>query len=82
MESQLRGVNMAIRNSNDGISMVQTAGQEWLRRKYVIRMRELAVQMNNGIYSDSDRANAQLVTSLLAEIDKISNNTAFNGESS
>ena len=46
----------------------------------VIRMRELAVQMNNGIYSDGDRAIAQLeVSALLTEIDKISNNTAFNG---
>ena len=44
-----------------------------------IRMRELAVQMNNGVYTDSDRANAQLeVTALLAEIDKIANNAAFN----
>ena len=46
----------------------------------VIRMRELSVQMHNGIYSDGDRANAQLeVSALLAEIDKIANNTAFNG---
>ena len=46
----------------------------------VIRMRELSVQMANGIYSDGDRTNAQLeVDALLAEINKISENTAFNG---
>ena len=45
----------------------------------IIRMRELAVQMNNGVYTDSDRQNAQLeVTALLSEIDKIATNTAFN----
>ena len=46
----------------------------------VIRMRELSVQMANGIYSDGDRSNAQLeVEALLAEIDKIADNTNFNG---
>ena len=81
MESQLRGVNMAIRNSNDGISLVQTAESGMAEiSNMVIRMRELSVQMHNGIYSDGDRANAQLeVSALLAEIDKIANNTAFNG---
>ena len=81
MESQLRGINMAIRNSNDGISLVQTAESGMAEiSNMVIRMRELAVQMNNGIYSDGDRANAQLeVEALLAEINKISDNTAFNG---
>ena len=81
MESQLRGINMAIRNSNDGISLVQTAESGMSEiSNMVIRMRELSVQMHNGIYSDGDRANAQLeVDALLAEIDKIANNTAFNG---
>ena len=81
MESQLRGINMAIRNSNDGISLVQTAESGMSEiSNMVIRMRELSVQMHNGIYSDGDRANAQLeVEALLAEIDKIANNTAFNG---
>ena len=80
MESQLRGMNMAIRNSQDGISLVQTAeaGMGEITNM-IIRMRELAVQMNNGVYTDSDRANAQLeVTALLSEIDKIATNTAFN----
>ena len=80
MESQLRGMNVAIRNSQDGISLVQTAeaGMSEITNM-VIRMRELAVQMDNGVYTDSDRSNAQLeVTALLAEIDKIASNTAFN----
>ncbi len=81
MESQIRGVNMAIRNSNDGISLVQTAESGMAEiSNMVIRMRELSVQMANGIYSDGDRTNAQLeVDALLAEINKISENTAFNG---
>ena len=80
MESQLRGMNVAIRNSQDGISLVQTAeaGMSEITNM-IIRMRELSVQMNNGVYTDGDRTNAQLeVTALLAEIDKIADNTAFN----
>ena len=80
MESQLRGINVAIRNSQDGISLVQTAeaGMSEITNM-VIRMRELSVQMNNGVYTDGDRTNAQLeVTALLAEIDKIADHTAFN----
>jgi len=80
MESQIRGMNMAIRNSQDGISLVQTAEAAMGEiNNMVIRMRELAVQMNNGVYTDADRSNAQLeVTALLAEIDKVANNSAFN----
>ena len=80
MESQLRGMNVAIRNSQDGISLVQTAESGMSEiSNMVIRMRELSVQMNNGVYSDADRENAQLeVTALLAEVDKIASNTAFN----
>jgi len=80
MESQIRGMNMAIRNSQDGISLVQTAEAAMGEiNNMVIRMRELAVQMNNGVYTDADRANAQLeVTALLAEIDKVADNSAFN----
>ena len=80
MVSQLRGIDVAIRNSQDGISLVQTAeaGMSEITNM-VVRMRELSVQMNNGVYTDGDRSNAQLeVTALLAEIDKIASNTAFN----
>ena len=54
MESQLRGMNMAIRNSQDGISLVQTAEAAMGEiNNMAIRMRELAVQMNNGVYTDA-----------------------------
>ena len=80
MESQLRGIKMAIRNSQDGISLVQTAESGMGEiSNMILRMRELAVQMENGIYTDKDRDNAQLeVNALLQEIDKIASNTRFN----
>ena len=80
MESQLSGIKMAIRNSQDGISLLQTAdGALSEISKLVRRMRELAVQMQNGIYTAQDRSNAQMeVRALLAEIDKITNNTQYN----
>jgi flagellin len=80
MESQLRGIKMAIRNSQDGISLVQTAESGMGEiSNMILRMRELAVQMENGIYTSKDRDNAQLeVNALLAEIDKIASNTRFN----
>ena len=80
MESQLSGIKMAIRNSQDGISLLQTAdGALGEISKLVRRMRELAVQMQNGIYTAQDRSNAQMeVRALLAEIDKITNNTQYN----
>lgn len=80
MSSQLRGINMAVRNSMDGISLVQTADYAINEiSNMTIRMRELAVQMNNGVYTQTDRENAQLeVEALKAEIEKICSNTAFN----
>jgi flagellin len=80
MASQLSGIKMAIRNSQDGISLVQTAeaGMGEITNM-ILRMRELAVQMENGIYTAKDRDNAQLeVNALLAEVDKIAANTRFN----
>jgi flagellin len=81
MESQLRGVNMAIRNAQDGVGLIQTAeaGLNEIRNM-VLRMRELAVQMANGIYEDTpDRDNAQLeVAALIEQVQLISNNTTFN----
>jgi flagellin len=81
MSSQLSGIKMAIRNSQDGISLVQTAESGMSEiTNMVLRMRELAVQMENGIYTTKDRDNAQLeVNALLAEVDKIASNTRFNG---
>ncbi|NBT43101.1 MAG: flagellin, partial [Alphaproteobacteria bacterium] len=80
MSSQLSGIKMAIRNSQDGISLVQTAESGMSEiTNMILRMRELAVQMENGIYTAKDRDNAQLeVNALLAEIDKIATNTRFN----
>jgi len=80
MKSQLSGIKMAIRNSQDGISLVQTAEAGMGEvTNMILRMRELAVQMENGIYTAKDRDNAQLeVNALLSEIDKIANNTRFN----
>ena len=51
MESQLRGINMAVRNAQDGVGLIQT-GEAGLNeiRNMVLRIRELAVQMANGIY--------------------------------
>ena len=80
MQSQLKGIKMAVRNSQDGISLVQTAESGMGEiSNMILRMRELAVQMENGIYTSKDRDNAQLeVNALLQEIDKIASNTRFN----
>ena len=81
MESQLRGINMSIRNAQDGIGLIQTAeaGVNEIRNM-VLRIRELAVQMANGIYEDTpDRDNAQLeVTALLSQVNLIAGYTTFN----
>ena len=80
MQSQLGGIKMAIRNSQDGVSLVQTAdGALDEISKLIRRMRELAVQMQNGIYTDKDRSNAQMeIKALLAEVNKIASNTQYN----
>jgi len=81
MESQLRGIKMSIRNAQDGVGLIQT-GEAGLNeiRNMVLRIRELAVQMANGIYENTpDRANAQLeVAALLSQVDLIADNTKFN----
>jgi flagellin len=81
MESQLRGINMAVRNAQDGVGLIQT-GEAGLNeiRNMVLRIRELAVQMANGIYENTpDRANAQLeVSALLEQVGMIADNTKFN----
>jgi flagellin len=81
MESQLRGINMAVRNAQDGVGLIQTAESGLNEiRNMVLRIRELAVQMANGIYEDSpDRDNAQLeVTALIDQVTLIAENTRFN----
>ena len=81
MTSQIRGMNQAIRNANDGISFAQTAeGALGEVTNMLQRIRELAVQSASGTYSDDDRANLQAeVTELSAQIDDIVANTKFNG---
>jgi flagellin len=80
--SQIRGLDQAIRNANDGISLVQTAeGALDAGTNILQRIRELSVQSSNGIYSDTDRAtlNAE-VEQLTAELDRIAESTKFNGQ--
>ena len=81
MTAQIRGLNQAVRNANDGISMLQTAeGATQEITNMLQRMRELAVQAANGTYQGSDRSalNAE-VESLSAEITRIADNTEWNG---
>ena len=82
MESQVRGLNMAIRNANDGISLTQSAegGMEEVTN-ILQRMRELSVQASNGTYNDDDRAQLQAeVDQLSDELTRISETTTFNGQ--
>src|SRR6478609_2230641 len=81
MTAQVRGMNQAIRNANDGISLAQTAeGALGEVTNMLQRIRELAVQASSGTYSDDDRENLQQeVKALGAQIDDIVANTKFNG---
>jgi len=81
MTSQIRGMNQAIRNSNDGISYAQTAeGALGEVTSMLQRIRELAVQSANGTYSDADRTNLNSeVTELKSQITSILATTEFNG---
>jgi flagellin len=80
MTSQIRGLNQAVRNANDAISMIQTAeGALGEVNNMLQRMRELAVQSANDSNSTEDREFLQLeVDELLEEIDRVSANTQFN----
>jgi flagellin len=82
MESQVRGLNQAIRNANDGISMIQTAdGAAGKIGDMLQRMRELAVQAQNGTNSASDKTNINKEFAALAtEIDRVANVTTFNNQ--
>jgi flagellin len=81
MTTQIRGMNQAIRNSNDGISYAQTAeGALGEVSNMLQRIRELAVQSANGTYSAGDRTNLNAeVTELKAQITTILATTEFNG---
>ena len=80
-ETQTRGLNQAIRNANDGISLAQTAEGSMSEMSSILqRMRELAVQSANDSNSDADRVSLQAeVDQLYAELDRISSTTEFNG---
>jgi flagellin len=81
MDAQIRGINVAIRNANDGISLAQTAeGALSTVTDALQRMRELAVQAQNGSNGTGDRANLDTeYQQLSAEITRIAAQTKFNG---
>lgn len=82
MTSQIRGIDQAIRNANDGISLIQTAEGALQETTNILqRMRELAIQAGNGIYSDNDRATLDAeVQQLISELNRIAESTSFNGQ--
>ncbi|MBF0146504.1 MAG: flagellin FliC [Magnetococcales bacterium] len=80
MVAQIRGMNVAIRNANDGISLAQVAeGALDETQNALQRMRELAIQASNSTYSTSDRANLQdEFEQMLSEINRIASDAEFN----
>ncbi|MDO6745976.1 flagellin N-terminal helical domain-containing protein [Gilvimarinus sp. 1_MG-2023] len=82
MTSQIRGLDQAVRNANDGVSMIQTAEGALQEVTNILqRMRELSVQSANGIYSDDDRARLDSeAQQLKEELGRISKETTFNGQ--
>ena len=81
MRSQIRGLNKASENAKNGISFIQTTeGYLQETEDIVQRIRELAIQSSNGIYTDEDRIMIQVeVSSLIAEIDRVASHAQFNG---
>ena len=81
MRAQIRGLNQASENAQNGISFIQTTeGYLQETTDIVQRIRELAVQSSNGIYSAEDRMQIQVeVSSLIAEVDRIASTAQFNG---
>jgi flagellin len=82
MTAQVRGLNMAIRNANDGINLLQTAEGSMIEQTNMLqRMRELAVQASNGTYSSTQRDYLQTEFDALgSQIDDISADTTWNGK--
>lgn len=81
MRSQIRGLNRASANASDGINFIQVA-EAYLQETTDImqRIRELAVQAANGIYSAEDRMYIQVeVSQLVAEVDRVASSAQFNG---
>ena len=81
MRSQIRGLNQASRNIGDAISFTSVAEGYLQETTDVLqRIRELAVQASNGVYSDEDRMQIQVeVSQLVAEVDRIASSAQFNG---
>ena len=79
--AQVRGLNMAVRNMNDGVNLIQTADGALVETSNMLqRMRELAVQSSNGTYSQSQRNYLQTeFISLGSQIDAIGSQTTWNG---
>ena len=83
LRAQVKGLKRASRNAQDGISLLQTA-EGALNENHAIlqRMRELAVQASNGIWTSNDKAQMQSeIDQLIAEIDRIASSTEFNAKS-
>ena len=81
LRSQIRGLNQAGRNIENGVSFLQTT-EGYLQETTDIlqRVRELAIQAANGIYSDEDRMQIQVeVSQLVSEVDRIASQAQFNG---
>ena len=81
MRSQIRGLNQAERNIQNGVSFIQTTEGYLSETTDILqRVRELAVQSSNGIYTDEDRMQIQVeVSQLVAEVDRIASQAQFNG---
>jgi len=81
MRSQIRGLQQAERNAADGINMIQTAEGYLQETSNILqRLRELAVQASNGIYSAEDRMQIQVeVSALVDEVNRIASHAQFNG---
>ncbi|MBS7260867.1 MAG: flagellin [Treponema sp.] len=81
MRAQIRGLNQASQNAQNGISFIQTTeGYLQETTDIVQRIRQLAVQSSNGIYSAEDRMQIQVeVSSLIAEVDRVASAAQFNG---
>ena len=81
MRSQIRGLNQAGRNIENGVSFIQTTEGYLTETTDILqRVRELAVQSANGIYSDEDRMQIQVeISALVSEVDRIASSAQFNG---
>lgn len=81
MRAQIRGMEQASRNAQDGISLIQTAeGALQTVNDMLVRVKELATQSANGTYNDTDRKRIQEeLVELAKEIENIAENTSFNG---